>query len=87
MLKSADHDSMSGEHVGTTSGLIITSGNLEIWPLEVPENQGFKRLLKSPKEGKRPGQKLLKSNARRQDTAKYVGEKILSYLAIMNTTD
>jgi hypothetical protein len=30
MLKSADHDSMSGEHVGTTSGLMITSGKSEI---------------------------------------------------------
>jgi hypothetical protein len=29
MLKSADHDSMSGEHVGTTSGLIVTSGKSE----------------------------------------------------------
>jgi hypothetical protein len=33
MLKSADHDSMSGEHVGTTSELIITSGKSDIWPL------------------------------------------------------
>jgi hypothetical protein len=38
MLKSTDHDSMSGEHVGTTYGLVITSGKLEIWPLEAPEN-------------------------------------------------
>ena len=44
MLKSIDHDSMSGEHVGTTSGLIVTSGKLEIWPLETPENQGFRKL-------------------------------------------
>jgi hypothetical protein len=56
MLKSADHDSMSGEHVGTTSGMIITSGKSEIWPLEAPENQGFRKLRKSPREGKRPGQ-------------------------------
>jgi hypothetical protein len=33
MLKSTDHDSMSGEHVGTTSGLIITSGKSKIWSL------------------------------------------------------
>ena len=33
MLKSADYDSMSGEHVGTTSELIITSGKSDIWPL------------------------------------------------------
>jgi hypothetical protein len=57
MLKSADHDSMSGEHVGTTSGLIITSGKSEIWPLAAPENQGFRKLRKFPREGKRPRQK------------------------------
>jgi hypothetical protein len=44
MLKSADHDSMSGEQVGTTSGMIITSGKSEIWPLAAPENQGFRKL-------------------------------------------
>jgi hypothetical protein len=44
MLKSADHDSMSGEHVGTTSGLIVTSGKSDIWPWEAPENQGFRKL-------------------------------------------
>jgi hypothetical protein len=59
MLKSVDHDSMSGEHVGTTSGLIITSGKSVIWPLEAPENQGFRKLRKSPKEGKDLGKKLL----------------------------
>jgi hypothetical protein len=26
MLKSVEHESMSGEHVGTTSGMIVTSG-------------------------------------------------------------
>jgi hypothetical protein len=51
MLKSADHDSMSGEHVGTTSGLIITSGKSEIWPLAAPENQGFRKLRKFPRGG------------------------------------
>ena len=35
----ADHDSMSGEHVGTTSGLIITSGKSVIWPLAASENR------------------------------------------------
>jgi hypothetical protein len=38
MLKSVDHDSMSGEHVGTTLGLIITSGKSEFghWqPLKI----------------------------------------------------
>jgi hypothetical protein len=38
MLKSVDHDSMSGEHVGTTSGLIVTSGKSGIWPIATPEN-------------------------------------------------
>jgi hypothetical protein len=33
MLKVVDHDSMSGEHVGPTPGLIFTSGKLVIWPL------------------------------------------------------
>jgi hypothetical protein len=41
MLKSIDHDSMSGEHVGTTSGLIVTSGKSGIRPLVAPEDQGF----------------------------------------------
>jgi len=44
MLKVADHDSMSGEHVGTTPGLIFTSGKLVIWPLAAPKNQGFRKL-------------------------------------------
>jgi hypothetical protein len=47
MLKVVDHDSMSGEHVGTTPGLIFTSGKLMIWPLAAPENQGFRKLQKS----------------------------------------
>jgi hypothetical protein len=46
---------MSGEQVGTTSRMIITSGKSEIWPLAAPENQGLRKLQKSPKEGKRPG--------------------------------
>jgi hypothetical protein len=47
MLKSTHHDSMSGEHVGTTLGLIVTSGKSRIWPLEAPENQGFRKLENS----------------------------------------
>jgi hypothetical protein len=43
ILNLADHESMSGEHVGTTSGLIITSGKSMIWPLEAPENKGFRK--------------------------------------------
>jgi hypothetical protein len=53
MLKSADHDSMSGEHLGTTSGLIMRSGKSDIWPLVAPENQGLRELQKSQKEGKK----------------------------------
>jgi hypothetical protein len=44
MLESDSHDSMSGEHVGTTSGLIVTSEKSDIWPLAAPENQGFRKL-------------------------------------------
>ena len=46
MLKVADHDSISGEHVGTTPGMICTSGKLMIWPLSAPKNQGFRKLRK-----------------------------------------
>jgi hypothetical protein len=60
MLKSVDHDSMSGEHVGTTSGMIITSGKSDIWPLEAPKNQGFRKLRKSPKGGKKTREKIVK---------------------------
>jgi hypothetical protein len=52
MLNLVDHDSMSEEHVGTTSGMIITSGKSVISPLEAPENQGFRKLQKFPREGK-----------------------------------
>jgi hypothetical protein len=55
-LNVADHDSMSGEHVGTTPRLIFTSGKLVIWPLAAPKNQGFRKLRKFPREGKRPRQ-------------------------------
>ena len=52
MLKSPDHDSMRGEHVGTTSRLSFTSVKSVNWPLAAPENQGFRKLRKFPKEGK-----------------------------------
>ena len=52
MLQVANHDSMSGEHVGTTSGLIVTSAKSGIWPLVAPENQGLRKLLKFPRKGK-----------------------------------
>jgi hypothetical protein len=38
ILNLADHDSMSGEHVGTALGMIITSGKSVISPLATPEN-------------------------------------------------
>jgi hypothetical protein len=57
MLKLVDHDSMSGENVGTTSWLIITSVKLEIWPLAAPENQGFRKLRKFPRGEVRPRQR------------------------------
>jgi hypothetical protein len=57
MLKSTNHDSMSGEHVGTTLGMIVTSGKSGIWPLVAPENHGFRKLQKFPREGKRPRKK------------------------------
>jgi hypothetical protein len=57
MLKSTKPESMSGEHVGTTSRLIVTSGKSDIWPLATPENQGFRKLRKFPRQGKIPGKK------------------------------
>ena len=44
---------MSGEPIGTTSRLIVTCGKSMIWPLASPENQGFRKLGKFPREGKR----------------------------------
>ena len=46
MLNLVDHDSMSGEHIGTISRMIVTSGKSGIWPLAAPENQGFRKLRK-----------------------------------------
>jgi hypothetical protein len=59
MLKSIGHDSMSGEHVGTTSALIVRSGRSQIWELEARKNQGFGKMRKFPREGKRLRQKEL----------------------------
>jgi hypothetical protein len=53
MLKSANHDSMSGEHVGTTSRLIFTSGKSVNWPLAAPKNHGFRKIRKFPRGGKK----------------------------------
>jgi hypothetical protein len=63
MLNSVDHDSMSGKHVGTTSGLIVTSGKSGIWPLATPKKLGFRKLQKFPSEGKRPRQKYCLINS------------------------
>jgi hypothetical protein len=35
---------MSQENVGNTTGVIVTSGKSEIWPLVALENQGFRKL-------------------------------------------
>jgi hypothetical protein len=43
MLNLVDHDSMRGEHVGTTPRMIVTSGKSMICPLVAPENQGFRK--------------------------------------------
>jgi hypothetical protein len=43
---------MSGEHVGNTFGMIITSVKSMISPLKTHENQGFRKLRKFPREGK-----------------------------------
>jgi hypothetical protein len=55
MLKVVDHDSMSGEHVGTTPGLICTSGKLIIWPLSAPKNKIFRKLQKFQRRKKNLG--------------------------------
>jgi hypothetical protein len=57
-LKSVDHDSMNGEHVGTTSRMNVTSGKSRIWPLVAPENQGFVKMQKFPR-GEIPRHKML----------------------------
>jgi hypothetical protein len=62
MLKLADHDSMSGEHIEINSRLIVTSGKSLIWPIAAPENQGFRRLRKDPKRGKKSWAKLIKEH-------------------------
>jgi len=49
MLKSTDHESMSGEHVGTTSGMIVRNRKSGIWPFAALENQGFGNLQKFPR--------------------------------------
>ena len=59
MLNLADHDPMSGEHVGTTSRMIVTSGKSMIWPLKTLENRGFRKLRKFPREGKKDLGKLI----------------------------
>jgi hypothetical protein len=49
---------MNGEHVGTTSRMIITSGKSVIWTLAALGNQGFGKMRKFPR-GKRPRHLLL----------------------------
>ena len=50
---------MSGEHVGTTSGMSFTSGKSRIWPLSTPKNQGFGNMRKLPREGKYLGKNIV----------------------------
>jgi hypothetical protein len=89
MLKSTDHDSMSGEQVGTTCGLIITSGKSDIWPLAAPENKGFRKMRKShPKGGKKTWAKLINSICEEAGHCQICWRKrFLCSLAVMNTTD
>jgi hypothetical protein len=88
MLKSADHDSMSGEHVGTTSRMIITSGKSDIWPLAAPENQGFRKAVKIPKGGKKTWAKLINSICEEAGRCQVCGEKSLqTFLDVMSTAE
>ena len=87
VLKSTDHDSMSGEHVGTTFGMIITSGKLEILPLVALENQGLRKVVKIPKGGKRPGKKWINSICKEARRCQVCWERIGSSLAVMSTTE
>jgi len=41
MLKLADHDSMSGEHIEINSGLIVIGGKLVIWLIAAPKKSGI----------------------------------------------
>ena len=76
---------MSGEHVGTTLGMIVTSGKLGIWPLAVPENQGFRKLRKFPRREKDLGKNIvLNSICEEAGRCQVCGEKKLP-LAFMNT--
>ena len=54
---------MSGEHVGTTSGLIITSGKSEIWPLAASGNQDLESCENSQGREKDLGEKRLWINS------------------------
>jgi len=87
MLNLADHDSMSGEHVGTTSRMIVTSGKSVIWPLAAPENQGFRKLWKFPREGKDLG-KLINSICEEAGRCQVCWEnRLLFFLAVMITIE
>ena len=85
MLKLADHDSLSGEHVGTTPRQIVTSGKSSIWPREAPENQGFGKLRKFPR-GKRPWHNFFLIYNIWEEAGRFLvcGEKE-RYLFVMNT--
>jgi hypothetical protein len=77
-----------GEHVGTASMMIMRSGKSEIWPLVALENQGLRKLRKSPKEGKRPMQKkFINSICEEAGHCQVCGEIFLSSLDVMNNAD
>jgi hypothetical protein len=77
-----------GEHVGTASRMIMRSGKSKIWPLVAPENQGLRKLRKSPKEGKRPRQKkFINSICEEAGHCHVCGERFFSSLDVMNTVD
>ena len=88
MLNLADHDSMSGEHVRTMPRLIVTSGKLVILPLAAPKNQGFRKLRKSPREGKMTWEKLINNICEKVGHYQVCGGKRLwIFLAIMSTVE
>jgi hypothetical protein len=88
MLKLADHDFMSGEHIEINSGMIVTSGKWLIWPIVAPENQGFRRLRKDPKRGKNSWAKLIKKHMWGGSTLpSMLGKRLRNFvLNLMNTT-
>jgi hypothetical protein len=57
----------------------MRSDKSDIWPLEALENKGLRELRKSPKEGKRPGQKLINSICEEAGRCQVCWEKIFDF--------